>query len=352
MATIAARPAPSRRGGTARYILRTWHVLLIITALLALYLGALWPWMMRWGASDEELAMALPGDELVPDVGVQSTRAVTVGAPADEVWRWVVQIGQDRGGFYSLDWMENLFLSGIHNADQIRPEWQQRAVGDLVRGTQPGFLGGALGEGLGWRVPLVEPGRTLYLWGPITVVPVDAHSSRLLIRTRMGQMSLVERGLMAVVFDPPHFVMERGLLLGVKQRAEGQAGAPGALALASALGWAAAALAVLVFLAARPRGRLGLLAPTALFFLVIGATWDVRAATAGFLMLGISIAGFVAFGRGWWRWYALLAALVLLTLLLAPDPHLAFGLMFLAAAAAGAAWLARQRSRARVSAAS
>ena len=111
-----------------------WVVLLIISILTTFYLSILYPWMMRWGATDAELTMQLPGDAIVPVVGSQSTRAVTIHAPAEEVWKWILQIGQERAGFYSNDWLENLTLADIHNVDEIRPEWQNRKEGDVVLG--------------------------------------------------------------------------------------------------------------------------------------------------------------------------------------------------------------------------
>ena len=74
----------------------------------ATYLLALRPWLRRWGATDDEVARALPGDELVPDPAIDSTWSVTIDAPAEDVWPWLAQIGQDRGGFYSYEWLENL----------------------------------------------------------------------------------------------------------------------------------------------------------------------------------------------------------------------------------------------------
>src|SRR5581483_6946381 len=93
-------------------------------------LVVLHPWMMDWGSTPEERAMALPGDTAAPSA--YFTRAITIDAPTSAVWRWLLAIGQDRAGFYSNDWLENLIGGDIHNADTLRPEWRQRAVGDRV----------------------------------------------------------------------------------------------------------------------------------------------------------------------------------------------------------------------------
>jgi hypothetical protein len=81
---------------------------LFLAVLVGVYVIGLYPWMLRWGATDAEVSMSLPGDELTAATGPQSTRAVTIHAPASEVWKWVVQLGQERAGFYSHDWLENL----------------------------------------------------------------------------------------------------------------------------------------------------------------------------------------------------------------------------------------------------
>lgn len=186
------------------------------------------PWHTTWGVSSEELATPLPGDDLVPDAHYRMDHAVTIQAPADSVWPWLAQIGQDRAGFYSYDRLERLVGDDVHNADRIHPEWQERRVGDLVRAAQPDYLGGRLGAALGWRVAQLEPGRALVLdnWGAFVVVPVDDRTSRVHIRMRgPGTPSL--RGialgpLTLLVFEPAHFIMERRMLLGIRERAEGK----------------------------------------------------------------------------------------------------------------------------------
>lgn len=185
------------------------------------------PWMLRWGSTAAERAAALPGDALVPTPHYRIDHAVTVRAPADAVWPWLAQVGQDRAGFYSYDRLERLVGARIRNVDSIVPAWQHRAVGDLVRAVPPDWLGGRFGRDLGWRVRLFEPGRALYLdgWGAFVVVPVDAHTTRVVVRTRgAGAPDVLLAPLGTFVFEPAHFVMERGMLLGIKRRAERAAG--------------------------------------------------------------------------------------------------------------------------------
>src|SRR5215831_2205624 len=86
----------------------------------------------RWGATPAEVSATMPGDELVPKPKITSTRAITIDAPPRDVWPWLVQIGQGRGGFYSYDALENLVRCDIHSADRIIPQLQQLDPGDLI----------------------------------------------------------------------------------------------------------------------------------------------------------------------------------------------------------------------------
>ncbi|MBX2997019.1 MAG: hypothetical protein KF893_00805 [Caldilineaceae bacterium] len=312
-----------------RSSVRIGLTLALLAGLLLIYLFVLWPWMMRWGATDAEISMALPGDEITPQIAYQSTRAITINAPVAQVWPWLVQLGQDRAGFYSEDWLENLFLADIHNADEIQAEWQQLAQGGLVRGAPADAYGGIAGPDPGWVVPLLEPERVLYLWGPMVLQPVGADSTRLILRSPTAPLAPTALLMGKLLYDPSHFVMERGLMLGVKARAEGRANLPFWLQWPVLLGWLLAGLGMLRLIVQQPRGRWWLPLPLALFALVIWFTGDWRAATAGFLILGVPIAGFTLYGGQWWYGLSIFTAAVLLILLLAAQPFVAFGLIFL-----------------------
>jgi uncharacterized protein YndB with AHSA1/START domain len=184
------------------------------------------PWHSRWGSSDADLRAALPGDELVPSPKYTIQHAVTIHAPPADVWPWLVQLGQDRGGFYSYDWLERAFGDRIRNADRIHPEWQTLHEGDLVRATQPDYLGGRFGPNLGWRVVQLEPNRVITLggWGAFVLQPTSG-GTRLIVRTRgAGKPNVALAPFGLLVFEPAHFIMERGMLLGIKERAERQLG--------------------------------------------------------------------------------------------------------------------------------
>jgi hypothetical protein len=192
-----------------------------------LYLGLLVlsrPWHMRWGSTEAELHASLPGDEVgvVPTYQIQ--HAVLIHAPAEEIWPWLVQIGHDRGGFYSYAWLENLFGLSVKNADRIHPEWQSLVEGDSVLATPDNYLG--TGRRFGWRVGRVEPNRVLVLesWGAFVLEPVDSATTRLIVRTlgaggeSLSGIVLAPVGLL--LFEPAHFIMERKMLLEIRERAE------------------------------------------------------------------------------------------------------------------------------------
>jgi hypothetical protein len=130
--------------------------------------------------------MPLPGDEVA--LVATSTRSITINAPSSEIWQWLMQVGRDRAAFYSYDWLENLLGVDYHNADRIHPDWQHIAPGELVEGTSDGYLGP---PAAGWRPPVVQPERALYLWGPIVLEPIDTHTTRLIFRSRSVELSLL-----------------------------------------------------------------------------------------------------------------------------------------------------------------
>jgi len=190
------------------------------------------PFYLRWGASDAEINRAWPGDELVSDRIQKCTRAITINAPAEQVWPWILQIGQDRAGFYSYTWLENLALADIHNADRIVPEFQTRNVGDTVWMAPERRYGGKGRMTVAQLVPnramvLVAPDELENATHGLTVQqgiwqfllePIDARSTRLIMRGSSPEQSgFFHREL----FDPAHFIMERKMMLGIQRRAEG-----------------------------------------------------------------------------------------------------------------------------------
>jgi hypothetical protein len=192
------------------------------------------PAIRRWGATDEEVRLTLPGDELVADPASTTTRAVTVTAPADAVWPWLRQLGVGRGGWYSYDWLERAVGVPVHNTDELREEWQDLREGDRVVLAPEGWLGS---PGYAMDVARLDDGASLVLrqqppehpWDGVWsfhVRPVDDTSCRLLARSRTATPSGAGRVIASVgtlLADPITFVMERRMLLGIKDRAEQRA---------------------------------------------------------------------------------------------------------------------------------
>jgi len=175
-------------------------------------------WVLTWGATDDEIARRLPGDELLESADIVATRAIGIDAPPSAIWPWLVQMGPGRAGAYTYDWIENQFGLNMHSADRIVSELQKLEVGDVLRGRegQPGM-----------RVEILEPERVLssrseagdWVW-TFALAP-DNGASRLISRNRIA-MKGAQAGqrLGMLVMEPGSLVMERKMLLGIKQRAE------------------------------------------------------------------------------------------------------------------------------------
>lgn len=189
----------------------------------------------RWGATDAELKRAYPGDEFVPHPKSELTCAITIDASAEKVWLWFVQLGCQRGGWYSYDLLDN---GGCPSADQILPEYQRLEVGDVVKAVPNGSFG--------FPVAAIDPERALVLAGTLdtrTGQPADPHqagleayfsgdqtfvietlgngSSRLLFRMRTDWDPSFLNGLIyRGILEPASFVMGRKMLINIKQRSE------------------------------------------------------------------------------------------------------------------------------------
>jgi hypothetical protein len=176
-------------------------------------------WCLNWGATKAEAARQMPGDELLPSADLVTTRAVTINAPAKAIWPWLVQMGPGRGGAYTYDWIENLLGLDMHSSDEIIPEFQNLAIGDTQR----------LGEhGAVLRVEVLEPERALVLrcddgaWVWAFGLYPRGDVTRLVSRNRITppHPNPASKAFMLYVMEPGSLVMERKMLLGIKQRAE------------------------------------------------------------------------------------------------------------------------------------
>jgi hypothetical protein len=194
----------------------------IASLIAAAYTFVIRPWMLRWGSNDEERARRLPGDDIEPDASYVTTRALTVDASAAAIWPWLIQMGQDRAGFYTHNWVERWLHSGIPDTSVLRPEWQHLEVGDLMRTNHD--IGG---RPMGWPVVDIDEGRALVVKSEsmpagtyaFVIEPIDAKRSRLIVRDR-ARWKWTEMPFAALVFEPLHAYMETGLIKGVKRRVE------------------------------------------------------------------------------------------------------------------------------------
>ncbi len=190
-----------------------------IAAILVVTVILLTPAMDRYGATDQEIAATFPGDEFVVDPASFVNRAITIQASPEQIYPWLVQLGAGKGGYYSYAWLENLMQCKIVNADRIHEEWQNLQVGDEVR-MCPGDFGPAP-----YTVAMLVPGRAVVLghqdngeWVDLwqfVLVPQSDGSTRLVLRTR----TMMTGGFWDVI-HPGVFIMERGMLRGIKVRAE------------------------------------------------------------------------------------------------------------------------------------
>ena len=180
------------------------------------------PAMLRWGATRRELERNLPGDDLLPDPVAEATRALTILAPAEHVWPWLMQIGQDRGGFYSYASLENLVGCEMPTVNQIVAEWPERRQGDVVWLAPAHRFGGEAYM----IVALVELNRALVLHRPgslwsFLLEPAGDDSCRLIVRTRTGPEAIGGGPILQKLFwEPAHFLMERQMMLRLRQLAE------------------------------------------------------------------------------------------------------------------------------------
>ena len=202
-----------------------WPAATCLAAVPWAYLAAVRPWVLHWGATRDEVGDELPGDEIVPRPSWQSTRAIDIAAPVEQVWPWLAQMGEDRGGLYSYDWLENLAGLEFHSADRIVPEWQDVQVGDIVRfapkqdtmvvtQVEPNHC-------LVWRVLNPSTHQPADATWAFVIRPIDATHTRLIQRFRFGAgPRLLGAIFYTALIEIPHFVMERKMLLGIRARAE------------------------------------------------------------------------------------------------------------------------------------
>jgi hypothetical protein len=190
--------------------------LALLVLFVAAYLLLIKPWHLRWGATDEEATRAMPGDELIPDAG-SATRAITIAAPAEEIWPWLVQLGYGRAGWYSYDWIDNDFQP---SADRILAEYQSLEPGEKI----------LMMPGMGFVVDCVDPPRSIVSvledgstsWC-LAVYPIDGGGARLVSRWRPKFEITPATLFMTALAEPGTFIMEQKMLRSIRDRVEAAA---------------------------------------------------------------------------------------------------------------------------------
>jgi hypothetical protein len=219
-----------------KWIQRSALTLLTVLVLAGLvYHLGLRNWCMRWGTTPPEVHATLPGDDLFPVYTGQATHAITIHASPQQVWPWLMQIGQDRSGFYSYTIFENMFGADMPKVEHLVPDWKPRAVGETVWFATPKRFGGQ-----GKMIPaIVEPNRAFAMVSPndwqrlqaggraqegmwtFTLEPLGDGQTRLIARVRGGTPPTLTSRLVGRLFwEPAHFVMEQKMLRTIRDLSE------------------------------------------------------------------------------------------------------------------------------------
>jgi hypothetical protein len=207
----------TRRSGWLAVARIAGRLLLALSILLGGYLLIYRPQQLRWGATDQEVARAMPGDDIQRQPIFNSTRAITIGARPEQIWPWLVQMGYKRAGFYGYDALDN---AGIPSADRIIPALQQLKVGDAF----------PIWEGVNYQVVAIDPNHSLVLESSdqstmaLGLYPLDAGHTRLFWRIHNAAYNWASPYVALQLFtDAVDFFAVRQNLLGIQARAEGVA---------------------------------------------------------------------------------------------------------------------------------
>jgi hypothetical protein len=287
------------RSGTGAKLLRLFAGLAGLAVLLAAAFSVILPWIQTWGAVEEEISRRLPGDELLSNPALTMTHGISVEVPPTEVWPWIAQIGEVRGGFYSYTFIENL-IAGERiyvNADRIIPALQNPGVGE-------GLIGGgmlrvhALEEG-SWLLGSADPEFPMgwsWIWA---VFPEGDNGTRLISRLRIQPPAEMGGGPAAGFFmTAGSFVMERKMMQGIKDRAQGRFESPWIQPLEIVL-WLLALAAGIAAAVLYVRGRRWWEPLIVGFASVLALLWFTFAQPAVWLRVLLDI---VLTGAWYWTW--------------------------------------------------
>lgn len=190
------------------------YTLIFYTLIVIIYWGFIRSKNNNWGATSVEINMKFPILENISSNRTVSTRAININAAKEKIWPWIAQTGQNRGGFNSYYWLENLFAAKMVNADRVHPEWQNPTVGDTVY----------YGKNEGYAIVTFAKFNEYYSLGGWTfyLQKIDTANTRLIVRypsMEIKQSKFITAYYYAL-FEPLHFIMESGMMMGIKQKAE------------------------------------------------------------------------------------------------------------------------------------
>ena len=198
-------------------------ILLILGIQIVIGVVFIKPNIFTWGATDQEVSMSMPGDHLAPFIS--STRSITINAPISEVWDWVIQLGADRGGFYSYWFIEKPLGYKYREPNQIEAEFKDMEVGRIIKASLDPSMSAIK---YSFPVVAVDPGKSFVLknWGCFLLNEVDSTRTRLIIRTHGQSLISWTDHLDYFFMMPLHYLMERRMLIGIKSRSEVGPGEP------------------------------------------------------------------------------------------------------------------------------
>jgi hypothetical protein len=179
------------------------------------------PWHLQWGATAAEVRVRMPGDDILTAAQFRATRAVTIDAPPDAVWPWLLQVGFHRAGFYSYDLLDNL---GRPSSDRILQQWQHLDLGDTVAPmADPPTAATA------FTIAEMDPPHQVVWIKPDSTwswkfTRIDRNRTRLVTRLKVRYRPRLDALLTVLLIEFGDFAMMRRMLLTLRRRAShGQA---------------------------------------------------------------------------------------------------------------------------------
>ena len=192
------------------------NTLFIVSILLIIYIFIIRPWHLKLGATTKEVKLGLPGDEIVKKPDFNATRGIFISAPQKEIWKWIIQIGSRRAGWYSIDWMDN---AGIKSSNDILPEFQLIEIGQFIPFTPDQKNGLWVKEYKEYEYILWsdKENKASWLWYLYTN---QDNKTRLITRLRTKYAWKSIWIIYYLIYDIGDIIMMRKCMNGIKKRAE------------------------------------------------------------------------------------------------------------------------------------